>query len=99
MKSRVPSLVFLLAIACFATSTPAARDGDEPLFRARIESADPAALRSALERAGYDVLRVDASSVEVAASRAELSALEKSGLSPAIIEQGRPLGAGFRRRL
>jgi carboxypeptidase T len=93
MKSRVPSLVFLLAIACFATSTPAARDGDEPLFRARIESADPAALRSALERAGYDVLRVDASTVDVAASRAELSALEKSGLSPAIIEQGRPFGA------
>jgi hypothetical protein len=95
MKTRVPSLLFLLAIACFGSSAPAARDADEPLFRARIESADPAALRSALERAGYDVWHVDASAVEVAASRAELSALEKAGLSPAIVEQGRPLRSGL----
>jgi hypothetical protein len=93
MTTRVPSIVFLLTIACFAASTPAARSGEEPLFRIRIEASDPAVLRSSLERAGYDVIGLDVSGsgVEVAASSAELSALVKSGLSFTIVERGRPL--------
>jgi hypothetical protein len=95
MTTRVPALLLLLALACFATSTPAARDGDEPLFRARIAASDTSALRSALERAGYDVVGVDpaSSTVEVVASSEELSTLAKDGLSVTIVEQGRPLVA------
>jgi hypothetical protein len=97
MTTRVLSFLVLLAIACLATSTPVARDGDQPLFRVRIDAADPSALRSALERAGYDVLGIDAASstVEVAASGAEISTLEKNGLAVTIVEQGRPLQAAL----
>ena len=97
MKTRVVWLLLSLAMSWFVISAPAARGGDEPLFRVRIEAADPAALKSALERAGYDVLGVDesTSTVDVAASGAELSALKKNGVSFVIVDQGRPLGAAF----
>ncbi len=97
MKTRVVWLLLSLAMSWFVISAPAARGGDEPLFRVRIEAVDPAALKSALERAGYDVLGVDesTSTVDVAASGAELSALKKNGVSFVIVDQGRPLGAAF----
>jgi carboxypeptidase T len=97
MKTRLLPLLLSLAMAWFVISAPAARGGDEPLFRIRIEAANPAALKSALERAGYDVLGVDesTSTVDVVATGAEVSALEKTGLSVVIVGQGRPLGAAL----
>lgn len=101
MQTRVLSLLLSLAMAWLVMSAPAARGGDEPLFRVRIDAPDPASLTSALERAGYDVLRMDASTstVEVVVSRAELSALEKRGLSVVIVEQGRPFEAALQTNL
>jgi hypothetical protein len=94
MKIRVLAALVLSATAAFsATAREGRSDGDAPLLRARIETADPAALRAQLESAGYDVLRENPpdSTVEVVVSRAELHQLQSSGLNVVAIEQGRPL--------
>jgi len=78
----VPCLGLLLAASAWG----------QQLNRYRIDDENAEALASTLEQAGFDVLEgsVRAGSFEVIASDEWLQALEARGLSPVLVEVGRP---------
>jgi len=65
---------------------------DAPWTHVRIETKNAAALKTTLEAAGYDVLRVDRrrSTVDPAVTRAEWLALESRGYSVTVVDLARP---------
>ena len=95
MTSRILALLVSIAILSATAPIRAGQTGDDSQFRVRIESSNVDELRAWLESAGYDVLGSDAvnSTVDVAASRAELHGLHSRGLSIVSVERGRPLEA------
>ena len=81
-----------LLLGALLAASPALCAAQEPLRRVRVESAAAASLAAELETQGFDVLEgtVLAGSLELAVGSAELAALERRGLSPAVLEVGQP---------
>jgi hypothetical protein len=101
MRIRVIAVLVSLAVASLIPTLRAGQSvADDPQFRVRLDSSDPVGLRASLEEAGYDVLEMNTSAftVDVAVSRAQLDALQRSGLSVLSIEEARPLRESIRPR-
>lgn len=92
-KRALAAIITAVFSGLFVPAGAQQRSGDEPTVRVRLQAADPGVLKEALELRGYDVLWADTahSGVDLVVSRAEWRDLQQTGLSGAIVAQGRPL--------
>ncbi len=94
------TLVVLAALAspAFAGLATAQQAPGDARLHVRIETTSVAAVRSALEDAGYDVLGTDAgaSTIDLAVSGAERDALTAGGYPVTLVDRSRPLREALR---
>jgi carboxypeptidase T len=96
MKTRRRAVLAILALvgltAPQVTVGAKQRAEEEPMYRVRIEAADPSSLVESLERSGYDVIGSDgAYTIDLAVSRDQWLTLRREGFAIVSVERARPL--------
>jgi hypothetical protein len=101
MKIRAFAVLGLLALTIPAPMVVRAQNGpSEPRFQVRVDTPDARADRAKLESEGYDILAVnpDTSTIDLAASRAQIEALEADGRRVVVIDRAHPLQEVFQSK-